>query len=109
MCQYGYNVLMPKKTRKEKIASQNRQHEKLVGITISNTTTKNETKEEESLPHIVTFTKRTPKANFAQDSQTTEFFKHDFKKSLLAIIGILIIEISIYIAQQAGLLKFIHS
>jgi hypothetical protein len=99
---------MPKKTRKEKIASQVRHNEKLVGITLSNTTTNLETKEVQSSSSPVSFTKRTAKANFSDDKEITNFFKKDFRKSLFVITGILILEVSIYIAQQAGLMKFIH-
>ncbi len=77
-CQYGYNVRMPQKTKKEKLKIQERKEEMKV------------------------------KASLADSKQeNTHYFVQDMRRSLLLVAVILVVEVGIYLAATAKLLLFI--
>ena len=105
-CQYGYNVLMPKKTKKEKIAAQNSRQTKSSISSIQLEYKDRPTALANSAGSSSRSSSNKSSFDTNQMKENTHYFKSDLKKSLFIIASILAIELGLYYAGMQGLLKF---
>ena len=105
-CQYGYNMRMPKKTRKEKIRAKHHRHVfKTTSVETESTHTVVEKKSLESESITAPTFQLT-----AEEKSITQYFKTDLRKSLIIIASIFALEFFFYFATMnnylARYLKF---
>lgn len=109
-CQYGYNVRMPKKTKKEKIAASKNKVNSPIHPSIHISYTENYTNGDNDMTasHISS-SDRNKKQRFDEaDLQKNSLnFRIDLKRSLTIIFVILALELMLYYASIQGLFKFI--
>lgn len=94
-----YNILMPKKSRKEKVRAHSRlQSEILNKVTITYPAAPATVASQKPAQKTE---KTGPKAPTEQDTRLVAYFKHDMGRSLMLIAGIIALEIIFYFASMS--------